>query len=245
MCLLRRRDISCSVACFSRLCLVLAVVLSVGMTTASTPTACAEVHCVYLPLVLTPELVAVSNVERRGTQYEDTIVISGEIHAMTSTPVYSVTLEVRSYDSQGHLLDITTGNGLPFVATLPRQPNPFYLGIGATEEQDPARIDVRVIGFSRIHPRTFLPVTVTVTSYKNVGGYIVLAGTLTNESALPLEAIGGVASTESGGDQRHVRAFAPRLAPFETVPFSTSIDNVNYYPGSDVPYKIIAQGVVP
>lgn len=95
------------------------------------------------------------------------------------------------------------------------------------------RWDDHLIGYSRTHPRTFLPVTVTVMSYKNVGGYIALAGTLTNEPALLLEDIRGLAWTGSGGDQRHVRAFAPRLAPFGTVPFSTSIDNVNYFPGSD------------
>jgi hypothetical protein len=225
-----------------RLWLALTVVLCVGSTSASIPAACTGAHCVYLPLVVTPELVTVSDVQLEGTRFEG-VAISGEVLATTSTAVYSVTLEVRTYGRSGNLISTTTGRPA-LVATLPGQPNPFYFGTGATDEDDPARFDIRVSGFSRTHPRTFLPVTVNITSYEYVGGLILLSGTLTNESALPLENIVGVDWVEQG-DQRLIETYAPQLAPFETVPFSTSLITCDQFCDIPIPYKIVAQGVVP
>jgi hypothetical protein len=229
---------------FSQLCVMLAIVLCAGTTAASAPAACTQAHCVYLPLVSTPERISISDVEVQGTRY-DGLVIVGEVSVTTSTPVYSVTLEVRSYDTQGNLLATVTEANPRLVATLPGQPNPFYFGIGVTDDQDFARAEVRVSGYSRTHPHTFLPVTVNITSYDYRGGTISLAGTLTNEYGVTVEDIRGVAWTKEG-DQRQVQSLASRLDPFETIPFSTSIIMVEgFRPGTVIPYKIVAQGVMP
>jgi hypothetical protein len=222
------------------------MVLVAGTSAASTPAACTGGNCVYLPLDITPELLIISNVEinQPPSRFEDDLYIEGELSATTGTAVYSVTLEVRSYDSQGTLLAAVTGSP-KLVATLPGQPNPFYFWLGINEVYGLARYDVRVLELSRTHPRTFLPVRVTVTSYEHDGQKLNLAGTLTNDNAVPLENIRGVAWSRRGDQEPTTSTFAPQLAPFETITFSTSIDIPCTIQCDQIPYKIVAQGVMP
>ena len=230
-----------------RLWLVFVVVVCTGTTAASTPTACAEAHCVYLPLVSTPGLISISNVRLQGTRFP-AIAILGEVNAVTSTPVYSVTLEVRIYDQEGQL--VRTEEGRPaLTATLPGQPNPFYFFSGFMDEDDYDynNYDLRIKSASLTSPRSILPVMVDVASAECEGySSFRVEGTLTNQNDKPLDDVRAVLWDSSLSYGLFPRQFAAHLEPFEAVPFSTSIPVENCGAlGSVVSYKIAAQGVVP
>jgi hypothetical protein len=200
-------------------------------------------HSTYLPLVLQAapvEVVIVKETHSRANTYH----VIGELVNLTSSPVYSVTLEIRVYDVEDRLLGTSTGPPL-FFATVPGQRNPFEGGVNVSYWQV-ARSEIRVVGWSLSHNPPYAPVTIASAEPRTSNGYLYVSGELRNDTEYVLEDVRVAVWSPSQYFALASHPAADSLAPGATVPYEVAVFMYSTGPpGTPIPaFGVSAQGIV-
>ncbi len=198
-----------------------------------------ETH--YLPIVFSYSPPAyISEIYPTGT-FAGNLRITGEVMVVTSTPIYSITVEIRAYDSFNQLVSTKSGN-TAFAATFPGQPNPFDIVLPVQSSQV-AYFTAFVKDWSITHNKNIQPAAVVDLNVIVGAEDAIVITTIQNNNSDPLTNVNGLAwSLKSGGNT--TIPITNYLAPGATTIFTITLMGEGGPPGTMPNVHAAAQGEV-
>jgi hypothetical protein len=209
-------------------------------------------HCVYLPLTTTAPIVQVGAYGTTVTRGDHALIVVGEVVNLTSTPVYSVTVEARFYNNEELITTETTTTA--FTATLPGQSNPFQVRGPSVEDYRHLTFELSIKDWAETSDIIYQPLTILSKAVS--GGFQpYVSGTLLNTHSSTLTsvqvAVWGIDSRYDPNDTEFYTYYAlgvpttSTLAPQQTTSYDASLIMIM---GDRAPplasMRVAAQGVV-
>jgi hypothetical protein len=171
-------------------------------------------YSVYLPMIFKPAWFMVSGPVIYQL-YKDGYAAVGEVNNSTQVP-YVLTLEASITSADGTTITRTVNTSL--TATLPDQPNPFYIDNIASDDL----IRVSIKDASAIDSSTYIPLTIASKQYQDLGaGWGRVYGIVRNDSNYSLSFPGGIVWS---------------LEPLALVYTGMIIDKLSLQPGEETPF---------
>lgn len=205
---------------------------------AKSQAACAGVSCAYLPVVVYSPPVGIGEMYE-GVSPALTLWVVGEVYNLTQSPVYDVTVEVRAYDDENHLIDSNSAK-TAFYATLPGHRNPFDIWTNFEHQN----IKVVVTGWITESEKNYQPAMITIDEIEPGPTRTEVSGRVTNNLDAPLADVQiAVWSLKQEGSIRYGNFLTNTLQPGQTITYTESLF---FYggPGLNPAFKAEAQGVI-
>ncbi len=195
----------------------------------------------YLPIISAAPPVYISEVQISST-FGGNLRVNGEVRVSGSTPVFSVTVNVKAYNNLDELIGV--GSGLTeFVATLPGEPNPFEIYTLASVSQV-AYFTTEITSWQSSSNKTYASATVIDIEVYVDPMDVVAVTTIRNDNSEPILNVVGLAWTLTQVSAYLITPVTDYLAPGETFVFTRTISGEGGMPGYMPDVRVAAQGEV-